>query len=63
MLTTLSGEPKNAEVAMVRFVQIPVFFAAGWLFNFVVDIKFVSGFAAGWFAHSWLAHTWLAGLW
>ena len=42
---------------MIRYLQIPVFFTAGWLFNFVVDIKFVSGFAAG-----WLAHTWLGGL-
>jgi hypothetical protein len=30
-------------------------FCGGWLFNFVVDIRFVSGFLSGWLAHSWLA--------
>lgn len=38
-------------LALVRF---PAVFAAGWLFNFIVDIQFLSGFAAGWFAHTWL---------
>jgi hypothetical protein len=41
-------------LALVRF---PAIFFAGWLFNFVVDIQFLSGFAAG-----WLAHTWLGGI-
>lgn len=40
--------------AASRYLQMPVLFAAGWLFNFVVDIKFASGFTAGWFAHTWL---------
>ncbi len=35
-------------------VQYPAIFAAGWLFNFIVDIQFLSGFAAGWLAHTWL---------
>ncbi len=32
----------------------PLFFLGGWLFNFVVDIQFLSGFLSGWFAHGWL---------
>lgn len=40
---------------MVRVLSYPCFFAAGWLFNFVVDIKFLSGFMAGWMAHGWLS--------
>lgn len=39
---------------MVRILQYPVFFVGGWLFNFVVDIQFLSGFLAGWLANSWL---------
>ena len=38
-------------LALVRF---PAVFAAGWVFNFIVDIQFLSGFAAGWLAHTWL---------
>ena len=35
-------------------VEVPVLFVAGWLFNFIYDIKFVTGFVSGWMAHSWL---------
>jgi hypothetical protein len=31
-----------------RIIKYPVIFAAGWLFNFVFDAQFVSGFVAGW---------------
>lgn len=39
---------------MLRLLSYPLFFAAGWLFNFVIDIHFMTGFAAGWLAHTWL---------
>jgi hypothetical protein len=32
----------------------PLMFLGGWLFNFVFDVKFVSGFLAGWLAHGWM---------
>ncbi len=35
-------------------VQAPLLFFAGWLFNFVYDVKFVAGFISGWVAHSWV---------
>ena len=35
-------------------VQAPLLFSAGWLFNFVYDIKFLAGFVSGWMAHSWI---------
>jgi hypothetical protein len=28
----------------------PLMFVCGWLFNFVFDVKF----ASGWFAHGWM---------
>ena len=31
-------------MAMVKY---PLVFAGGWLFDFIVDIQFLSGFAAG----------------
>lgn len=37
---------------MIRFVYYPLAFMGGWVFNFVADIKFLSGFALGWFANS-----------
>ena len=40
---------------MIRAVTYPMAFAGGWIFNFVVDVKFVSGFLLGWLAHSKLA--------
>ena len=40
---------------ITRFaVQAPLLFFAGWLFNFVYDVKFLAGFASGWMAHSWI---------
>jgi hypothetical protein len=42
---------------MVRLLSYPLFFAAGWLFNYFFDVRFAMGFAMG-----WLAHTWLGGL-
>lgn len=38
-----------------RVMSYPVLFVAGWIFNFVADIQYVSGFLSGWFAHSWLS--------
>lgn len=38
----------------VKLAKYPVVFAGGWLFNFIVDIQFLSGFAAGWLAHTWV---------
>ena len=38
----------------MSLVKYPVVFAGGWLFNFVIDIQFMSGFAAGWLAHTWV---------
>ena len=35
-------------------IKYPTVFIAGWLFNFVVDIQFLTGFAAGWFTHTWI---------
>lgn len=37
---------------MRRVILFPLFFIGGWLFNFIVDIQFVTGFAAGWLSHS-----------
>ena len=37
----------------MALVKYPVVFAGGWLFNFIMDIQFLSGFAAGWLAHTW----------
>lgn len=45
---------RYAVVYPAKVAKYPAIFAAGWLFNFVVDIKFMSGFMAGWFAHTWL---------
>jgi hypothetical protein len=39
---------------MIRLLSYPVIFGAGWLFNFVVDVRFMAGFASGWLAHTWL---------
>jgi hypothetical protein len=39
---------------MIRLLSYPAFFAAGWLFNFVFDVRFAAGFASGWLAHTWL---------
>ena len=36
----------------MAFVKYPVVFAGGWLFNFIFDIQFLSGFAAWWLAHT-----------
>jgi hypothetical protein len=40
---------------MVRVLTYPVVFLVGWLFNFLVDIKFLSGFLSGWMAHGLFA--------
>ena len=37
-----------------RAFKYPVVFAAGWLFNFVYDAHFVSGFMAGRLGHTWI---------
>lgn len=37
---------------MRRVILYPLFFIGGWLFNFIVDIQFFAGFAAGWLSHS-----------
>ena len=37
---------------MRRVILYPLVFFGGWLFNFVVDIHFIAGFAAGWLSHS-----------
>jgi len=37
---------------MRRVILYPLFFLGGWLFNFIVDIQFFTGFAAGWLSHS-----------
>ena len=37
-----------------RISKYPLIFVAGWLFNFVYDAQFVSGFMAGWFGHTWI---------
>jgi hypothetical protein len=29
-------------------------FFAGWLFNFIYDVKFFAGFISGWMAHTWV---------
>ncbi len=29
-------------------MQAPLLFFAGWLFNFVYDVKFLAGFVSGW---------------
>jgi len=39
---------------MLRWIGVPVAFTGGWIFNFVIDIKFMAGFVAGWASHSWL---------
>ncbi len=36
---------------MVRALTYPLAFLSGWLFNFLVDIKFLTGFLSGWMAH------------
>lgn len=38
---------------MARLLSYPLFFLFGWLFNFIVDIHFMVGFAAGWLSHTW----------
>lgn len=48
--------PRGSRLRHLRLLSLPVFFGAGWLFNFVYDIKFVSGFLSGWFMHSWWTH-------
>lgn len=35
-------------------LKYPMLFAAGWLFNFVYDTRFVSGFLTGWLSHGWI---------
>ncbi len=39
---------------IARIFKYPVIFAAGWLFNFVYDAHFISGFMAGWLGHTWI---------
>ncbi len=47
------------DMRMTRLaVQAPPLFFAGWLFNFVYDVKFLAGFVSGWVAHSWIGQ-WL----
>jgi len=36
---------------MRRLVTYLTFFVGGWLFNFIVDIKFFAGFLSGWLSH------------
>ena len=38
----------------MAFVKDPVVFSGGWLFDFIVDIQFMSGFAAGWPTNTWV---------
>ena len=38
----------------MALVKYPLAFVGGWLFNFIVNIQFLSGFASGWFAHTWV---------
>ena len=40
---------------MVRVLTYPLVFLVGWLFNFLVDIEFLSGFLSGWMAHGLFA--------
>jgi hypothetical protein len=37
---------------MRHVIFYPFLFLGGWLFNFIVDIQFITGFAAGWLSHS-----------
>jgi len=39
---------------MFRLFVYLAAFGAGWLFNFVFDVRFALGFASGWLAHTWL---------
>ena len=38
------------------FVKYPVVFSGGWLFDFIVDIQFMSGFAAGCPTNTWVGN-------
>ena len=38
------------------FIKYPVVFIFGWLFNFIIDIQFLLGFALGWLTHSWIGN-------
>ena len=38
---------------MLRAFPYPLLFLSGWVFNFVVDVKFLAGFVSGWMTHSW----------
>ncbi len=38
---------------MVRALSYPLLFVGGWVFNFVIDVKFLAGFVSGWMTHSW----------
>jgi hypothetical protein len=40
----------------MAIVKFPVVFMGGWLFNFILDVQFLVGFAAGWFAHTWIGN-------
>lgn len=40
---------------MVRALSYPLMFLGGWVFNFVVDVKFLAGFVSGWMSRGWLA--------
>lgn len=48
-------QASRSRLRHLRHLAIPVFFLGGWLFNFMYDIKFASGFLSGWWAHSWFA--------
>lgn len=37
-------------------VTWPAIFVAGWLFNFIADVRFAAGFVSGWLAHSWIGN-------
>jgi hypothetical protein len=42
----------QAKRTMIKALSYPFAFLAGWVFNFIVDIQFFSGFAAGWLMSS-----------
>ena len=58
--TLRAGPTERTGTEMRRVVHYavtwPVVFAAGWLFNFIADVRFAAGFVSGWLAHSWIGN-------
>ena len=55
---------RRKDIAALARMAVVAAFVGGWLFNFVYDVKFMSGFVSGWLSHGFASDVldWLQGL-